>query len=1067
MSTKVWSPQLQLAPGHGQLQVTVGLAYDGFGNVSSQTVTGVGMTPRTTTLSWGARGQLPLTITNPLSQNTNQAWRYDLGLPSSLTDPNGLVTSWTYDDFGRRTLEIRPDQTRTAWDRAICSGGCDSRTRYRLHRYDKDTASNTYRTTIADVNQFGQEFKIATQLAGGGYSVTMTETDARGRPVRQYVPYWSGGAYSGYAQATYDAMDRIVSKALYTAGGGLDRQTTHAYEGLATSVTDARSYTQTETRSAWGSVARMTDQGGNSTTYQYNGLGQLTQVTDALGNIVSSVGYNAGGFKTSQTDLDMGTWTFTHNALGEVMSQTDAKGQNTTFVYDLLGRMTSRTEPAGTSSWTWGTSAASKNIGQLASLSGPGYSESWVYDSYARPSTRSITTDATYEYAFAYNSLGRLDTLTYPTSTSGYRLKLAYEYSNGYANKIKDFYVPATVLWQLNTTDAAGNVLDENLGVSIKVVTGFSPLTGLMEYRQTGVGGGAAIQNLAYQWDSNGNLTQRRDLNQSLTEDFYYDGLNRLDHSQVNGNGNLQLVYDAIGNITSKTSQTNPSEHVGSYTYHASKKHAVIAAGTSYSFAYDANGNVQTRNGTSITWYSYNLPNTISQSGGNYSQFWYGPERNRWKQIAYSGTTETTIYIGGLMEKMTKSSITTYKHYIQAPTGVAAVYLRKTSGSPTEETYYLTHDHLGSTDRVLNAVGVVVAVAESFEAFGRRRNGSTWSGNPSAPDLTAIGNTTRDGFTGHEHLDNLALVHMNGRVFDPVVGRFMSADPYVQEPFNGQSLNRYSYVWNNPGSFVDPSGFLSVPVCDAATGCSPTEPRPSAPRGSRWVGGLFGQVASAAERDPCGQEGSAIACLQPRGVTIQASPLVNVAIGPRSLDLPAEAGTMPTGAPGLFRRHADWIDNISIERQSGGFTLVRIVGTVGYGWDVSRAQAIDYAQAISVAFTVEYRHLGVGVVTNLKVSGRIANVLKKQDLEILFCGRVCRAAIRPDAAGLAVPKYSQVYLIGNEGPTTPGHEFAHIIANPDYHAPRGSGIYAWQAAGKARFVTPDDIRVLIKLYGAP
>ncbi len=879
--------QQQLEPGNGQLQVTVGLVYDSFGNVSSQTVTGIGMAARTTTLSWDARGQFPLTVTNPLSQSATQTWRYDLGLPTSVTDPNGLTTSWTYDGFGRRTLEIRPDLTRTTWDRASCSGGCDSRTRYQVSRYDKDTASSTIRTTIGDVNQFDRMFKTATQMAGGGYSVAVVDADARGRPVRQYVPYWSGSAHNGYAQVTYDAADRIVSEALYTATAVLDRQMTNTYLGLVTTATDPRGYTQAQTRSAWGSVVRMTDQGGSNTTYQYNGLGQLTQVTDALGNIVSSVGYNARGFKTSQTDLDMGAWFYTPNAFGEVVSQTDAKAQSSTFVYDLLGRMTGRTEPAGTSSWVWGTSAASKNIGQLASVSGPGYSESWTYDSYARPSTRSITTDTTYQYSFAYNSLGRLDSLTYPTSTSGYRLKLGYEYTYGYASKIKDFNAPATVLWQLNTTDAAGNVLDENLGVTIKVVTGFSPLTGLMEYRQTGVGGGAGIQNLAYQWDTNGNLKQRRDLNQSLTEDFYYDGLNRLDDSFLNGSENLRLAYDAIGNITSKTSQTNPAENVGSYTYHATRKHAVTAAG-SYSFAYDANGNVTTRSNASLTWYSYNLPNTINQTGGNYSQFSYGPDRNRWKQVAnYAGTIETTIYVGGLMEKVTKGSATTYKHYVQAPTGVAALYLRRSGGTPAEETYYLTHDHLGSTDRVINAAGTVIAVAESFEAYGRRRNGSGWTGAPSAPDLTAIGNTTRDGFTSHEQLDNLNLIHMNGRVFDPVVGRFMSADPYIQAPFNSQSLNRYAYVWNNPGSLVDPTGFLSVPACDVIDGCGPPPPfgpNPVAPRGPRSspvLGGGSGQVASAALRDPCGWDGSALACvMQGRTGIVQASPVVNVAVGP-------------------------------------------------------------------------------------------------------------------------------------------------------------------------------------------
>lgn len=63
------------------------------------------------------------------------------------------------------------------------------------------------------------------------------------------------------------------------------------------------------------------------------------------------------------------------------------------------------------------------------------------------------------------------------------------------------------------------------------------------------------------------------------------------------------------------------------------------------------------------------------------------------------------------------------------------------------------------------------------------------------------------GFTGHEHLAELGIIHMNGRLYDAVIGRFLQADPIIQAPHNAQSHNRYSYVLNNPLSFTDPSGF--------------------------------------------------------------------------------------------------------------------------------------------------------------------------------------------------------------------------------------------------------------------
>ena len=90
----------------------------------------------------------------------------------------------------------------------------------------------------------------------------------------------------------------------------------------------------------------------------------------------------------------------------------------------------------------------------------------------------------------------------------------------------------------------------------------------------------------------------------------------------------------------------------------------------------------------------------------------------------------------------------------------------------------------------------------SFDAHGKRRLADWTAGDPAAPDAE-----TPRGFTGHEHLDSVGLIHMNGRVYDPALGRFLSADPFVPNPTATQSFNRYTYVYNNPLSYTDPTGF--------------------------------------------------------------------------------------------------------------------------------------------------------------------------------------------------------------------------------------------------------------------
>ena len=182
-----------------------------------------------------------------------------------------------------------------------------------------------------------------------------------------------------------------------------------------------------------------------------------------------------------------------------------------------------------------------------------------------------------------------------------------------------------------------------------------------------------------------------------------------------------------------------------------------MTAAGSNSYGYDANGNMITRNGATLAWTSYNLPATLN-AGGYSAQFAYGPERARWRQISsYANGTETTIYVGGLLEKFTTAARTHWKHLIATPSGQVQV-IRRSDG--TSEVLYFATDHLGSTDAVVNAAATVAA-RESFSVFGARRS-SSWQGAPSAGEWQAIIDTSRRGFTGHEHLDNVAL---NGRLW--------------------------------------------------------------------------------------------------------------------------------------------------------------------------------------------------------------------------------------------------------------------------------------------------------------
>lgn len=822
---RVYQQLIEPTDPDANLRLTKTFAFDAFGHATSETVSGTGITSRTTQTSFGSRGVFPETVTNALGQSASKTYNYALGVPLTATDPNGLQVSYTYDGFGRLTAETRPDGTKTLLTYSSCTSGnnyCgDNRLRYRVQKQELDATNpgNVIRQSVQLFDAFGRSLYDQAQTISGAYSNVASNYDNQGRLTQRSAPYFSGFA-ANYTNTSYDLIGRPTQdqRPISETDSGL-QATQYGYNRLTHTVTDANGRTTTKVMNAIGQAVQTTDAADTAsgvTYFQYDQFGNLTKTIDPLLNEIRNQ-FNIRGFKTQTRDPDTGTWNYTYYPTGELKTQTDAKSQTVTFTYDQLGRPLTRVEAEGTTTFNYGTTGtgANRNIGRLASVYSPGsYSEVFTYDNLARLQSTTTNADATaYVVDNSYNATtGLLETTTYPTSTSavtGSRFKVKYEYEYGLLKRTRDFNTPATIYWEQVASNAAGQAVDEQLGNGLHTYSAYDGITGLLGTRQAGSGNG--VQNLTYQWDKVGNLTQRSDLRLGFYEGFYYDSLNRLDYSKLNNvaTPNLDVGYDALGNIKSKSG-------VGSYTYAPSgtnsiRPHAVTAAGSN-SYAYDNNGNMTTKNGSSITWYSYNLPNTINK-GSNSSQFFYGADRQRYKQIAVTAAggslpagTETTIYVGSLFEKVTKpSAVVEYKHYIMA--GGEPIAIRTLRSNSTNDTRYLHKDHLGSVDTITNESGGVVQRL-SYDAFGKRRSATAWSGALAAADWTNIAAITHRAFTFHEQLDNVELVHMNGRVYDPDIGRFISADPFIQAPLMSQSLNRYSYVMNNPLSLVDPSGYF-------------------------------------------------------------------------------------------------------------------------------------------------------------------------------------------------------------------------------------------------------------------
>ncbi|MEI7469404.1 MAG: RHS repeat-associated core domain-containing protein, partial [Chloroflexota bacterium] len=457
--------------------------------------------------------------------------------------------------------------------------------------------------------------------------------------------------------------------------------------------------------------------------------------------------------------------------------------------YDEVGRMVERQEREGTSRWSYDTRP--RGVGKLAEVTGSdGYKESYDYDTIGRLASKTtVIQGSSYVQRTEYDANGRISALIYP---SGFKARNVYN-SLGYLVEVRDDNNVA--FWKLDSSNARGQTVREQFGNGIATNYTYDTMGHLHSTQSGNAAAPKPIHAASFEFDQIGNLTKRSNDIQNLNEQFTYDNLNRLVNSTINGQLRLTMEYDALGNIKRKSD-------VGNYTYgeRGAGVHAVtsISGLRNQSYEYDANGNRTKHNGGDIVYTSYNMPARLRE-GNTEMVFLHSPDHARYlKTVGNSGMVTTTHYVGGLYETETANGVTTQRHYLSNGS-TFAVYTTQTS--KPAQTRYLHKDHLGSTEAISDD-NSAVAESLSFDAWGARRDPSTWA------STTGLGrNSSNRGFTGHEPLDELGLVHMNGRVYDPLIGRFISADPFIQFEDNSQSLNRYSYVLNGPLSSIDPDGF--------------------------------------------------------------------------------------------------------------------------------------------------------------------------------------------------------------------------------------------------------------------
>ncbi|GAA4107137.1 hypothetical protein GCM10022414_38040 [Zhongshania borealis] len=740
-------------------------------------------------------------------------------------------TFFNYTSGGRQYLEADNTGAFVGTTLVKCTTGCEVGVSHYSRTWGPGNGSIA-RVELAReyVDVLGRPIRTAKRGFDGTWIYQDIEYDSSGRVLRKSIPYKAGQSVPGWTVMKYDILGRVVQA--HSPDGGISTTT---YSGLSVSYKNALNQNRSETVTLLGEKASVVDHLGGRISYAYDAQGNLSSTshnngTSGLADDVTIVmEYDKLGRKTDMHDPDKGDWQYEYTAFGELEKQINAKGQHSKFEYDQLGRQTSRRDYLnsgqleGETVWSYDTTAY--GLGKLVDVRDniSGYVKIVAYDKFGRPS-KTVTSlgvngnlgnhyeKVTYDqYGRAYQVFDAArndDTYTdngveYKYNDYGYQHKTVDAVYNGSVTR-KEYHT-------INAIDARGQITLESFGNGVARSNIYNDKTGRIENILATSSSGKVIQSLQQKWDAVGNLDYAYDYGKGGTNsarnrkmDYSYDALNRLTKTQWYDNNNLtrteNTTYTILGNIKTKTG-------VGTYLYNEDCNcgpHAVTQAGNT-TYQYDANGNmVRDSSGRKIAYTTFDKPYYIEKGNTNVA-FAYNTDRSRYLRTDTDADgTKTTLYIGSVEKITNKDGSKEWIRYIGGGLMISqAVSVNGVVTSSNDR--YLLKDHLGSLQFILDGSGMVVQ-SMSFDPWGARRNEYRSEGiKPWEVGLYQVLETTR-GFTGHEMVDGLDIIHMNGRIYDSRLGRFLQADSIIDGPENPQGYNRYSYVHNNPLNATDPTG---------------------------------------------------------------------------------------------------------------------------------------------------------------------------------------------------------------------------------------------------------------------
>jgi len=771
-------------------------------------------------------------VVNPLERET--IYEYDgLGNQVSLKDANQVLTQYEYDNLGRLITVIENSIPGTPADqetnvktsycydqkgnRTAIYNGLMIMTRFEyddLNRlkteidpldhtttYNYDAAGNL--TSITDANGFTTIYSY--DAVGRRTGVDNAETDAD-----ITFTYNAAGQYAaitdglGTTRWTYDGLRRITEVSdpnnqavgySYSAAGQLvelvypdTRQVDYDYDqaGRLTAVT------------SWDTTI---------TRYEYDRRGQIDIIRRPNG-LKTDYTFNQAGFLIEKKNINsvdtplVSSFNYTYDAVGnrlsasEIILQPVSAGSAGELLSDGF-------EAADLSKWDRRkTDQGDLGISPLAALTGTlglqaviddnnaAYLVDWTPQNEARyqasfkldPNSITMAANDAHYLLYAYDTAGmgmlRIELLK-PVMVRGYKIRVESLTDNGWNTtsffSITDAPHTIKIEWKAASSSTSGSLQLWIDNVSKQIISHIDNDTIRVDSVKFGVVEGVdpGTRGTEYfdDFSSYGSVSTVEPEFFSQTVTYGYDPLYRLTSATSSAGEVFQYSYDAVGN---RLTETTAGGVVTNYTYDEVNR---LTSVDGVPYLWDNNGNLLSDGASTYTYNHSNQLIGVAQ-GGHVFTYAYTGQGHRLRQTADGATTNYVLDTAGLSQVLTDGTAT----YLYGSERIAQYGVNSTD--------YFLGDALGN---VRQLYGSSVTLSRSYEPFGVVYE-SQGSG------------ATSYGFTG-EWTDASGLVNLRARYYAPGSGRFMTADVWMGNYSRPLSLNRWSYVENNPIQFIDPMGY--------------------------------------------------------------------------------------------------------------------------------------------------------------------------------------------------------------------------------------------------------------------